>query len=82
MNCPKCKKSLGCGCQKRVASDGTQGCSSCIPIYEIEINKKKEGQNNLQHEFIAPPTLNPNGTTDPVISGLSLTMGTYNNFEK
>lgn len=37
--CPKCKRSLGCGCQKKTASDGTKGCKWCIPVYEKQLKK-------------------------------------------
>lgn len=30
MNCPNCKTRLTCGCQKRVATNGTQCCQSCV----------------------------------------------------
>lgn len=34
MKCSNCGKSLGCGCQKRVASNGTSCCSTCLAVYE------------------------------------------------
>jgi len=37
MNCPNCKSKLTCGCQKRIASDGKQVCSSCINNYETNL---------------------------------------------
>ena len=42
MNCPNCKSALSCGCQKRVASDGKQVCSSCLPAYENKLKAEKE----------------------------------------
>ena len=41
MFCPNCQRSLGCGCQKRVASDGAQVCQHCISDYEIKIANLK-----------------------------------------
>ena len=37
MKCPNCNKALTCGCQKKVASDGKQVCSSCLAAYEQKI---------------------------------------------
>lgn len=37
--CLNCKKSLGCGCQKRVASNGVSACTTCIGTYEQQIKK-------------------------------------------
>ena len=43
MNCPNCNAALSCGCQKRVASDGKQVCSSCLTYYERTlINNSKD----------------------------------------
>ena len=33
-SCPNCGATLHCGCQKRVASDGTLCCDGCIQQYE------------------------------------------------
>jgi len=32
--CLNCKTKLGCGCQKRVASDGKSVCATCLGKYE------------------------------------------------
>lgn len=40
-NCANCKKKLGCGCQKKKASDGTSCCVTCLTTYEISIKNKK-----------------------------------------
>lgn len=42
MNCPNCNSQLSCGCQKRVASDGKQVCSSCLNAYEAKLKALKE----------------------------------------
>jgi hypothetical protein len=42
MNCPNCSSQLSCGCQKRVASDGKQVCSSCLNAYEHKLKAEKE----------------------------------------
>lgn len=41
MNCTNCNKKLGCGCQKRVASDGTSVCNSCVAVYETTLRQKR-----------------------------------------
>jgi len=41
MNCPNCRAAITCGCQKRVASNGAQVCSSCIQAYEQQLAVKK-----------------------------------------
>lgn len=40
-NCANCKKRLGCGCQRKVASDKTSCCVSCLAAYEASLKKKK-----------------------------------------
>lgn len=41
MNCPNCNAKMSCSCQKRVASDGKQVCSTCKASYEIKIKSPK-----------------------------------------
>lgn len=40
-NCTNCKKRLGCGCQKKVASDKKSCCVSCLAVYEASLKNKK-----------------------------------------
>lgn len=42
MNCPNCNSTLSCGCQKRVASDGKQVCSSCLQAYEAKLKAQNK----------------------------------------
>ena len=35
--CLNCGTSLGCSCQKRVASDGKSVCANCQSAYEVKI---------------------------------------------
>ena len=42
MNCPNCRAAITCGCQKRVASNGAQVCSSCIQAYEQMLANQKK----------------------------------------
>jgi hypothetical protein len=47
-NCPNCGAALSCGCQRKTASDGKQGCVQCIPAYEQKLkqqSKKMPGGN-------------------------------------
>ena len=37
--CPNCGNRLSCGCQKRVAPNGKQGCSKCINNLQLESKK-------------------------------------------
>lgn len=41
MTCPNCKTSMSCGCQKRIASNGTTVCSNCLASYEASLGKAK-----------------------------------------
>lgn len=43
--CTNCKKKLGCGCQQRVASDGTKVCTLCITAYEAVVMSKRNASN-------------------------------------
>ena len=54
MNCTNCNSKLSCGCQKRVASDGRQVCSTCLAAYENKLKAAKE--TNANH----PDNLNNN----------------------
>jgi len=38
MTCQNCNSALSCGCQKKIASDGTKVCANCISAYEKSIN--------------------------------------------
>ena len=40
-NCANCKKRLGCGCQRKKASDGTSCCVTCLAKYELSLKTKK-----------------------------------------
>jgi hypothetical protein len=42
MNCQNCQSKLSCGCQKRIATDGREVCSSCVTTYENSLIKKKQ----------------------------------------
>lgn len=41
MTCPNCKAAMSCGCQKRVASNGTTVCSNCQASYEASLGRLK-----------------------------------------
>ena len=40
-SCPNCGAKLTCGCQRKTASDGKQGCVQCIPGYEQKLKMSK-----------------------------------------
>lgn len=43
--CSNCATKLGCGCQKRVASDGKSVCATCITAYEVSLKTQKPKNN-------------------------------------
>jgi hypothetical protein len=46
MTCSNCNSNITCGCQKRVASDSKEVCSSCIDTYEKELLRIKKEKVN------------------------------------
>ncbi len=68
MKCPNCGNTLTCGCQKRVASDGAQVCTSCIASYEIKIHKP--GNNTT-----LPQVARMRQDTKPVVTGVNVVIG-------
>ena len=53
--CLNCKAKLGCGCQKRTASDGKSCCANCIVKYENELKaagKKTQSLNEVKVENV------------------------------
>jgi len=40
--CPNCKARLTCGCQKRVAKNGKQGCTNCIASLDAAVLPKTQ----------------------------------------
>ncbi len=40
--CSNCKATLSCGCQRRVASNGTSVCTGCLGKYEASIKVVKQ----------------------------------------
>jgi hypothetical protein len=43
--CNNCKAGLSCGCQRRVASNGTNVCTNCIAKYEAALVAARNKQN-------------------------------------
>lgn len=39
--CTNCGNQITCGCQVRIASNGTRVCSSCIASYEQKLLNQK-----------------------------------------
>lgn len=54
--CLNCGSSLGCSCQKRIASDGKSVCANCITAYEV--NLKKKTQTPLKPDSTTPTNVN------------------------
>ena len=65
MNCPNCKAQLTCGCQKRLAIDGKQCCSTCVGKYNESLKNKPASENVEKPKTAevpgnpAPPTASP-----------------------
>jgi len=38
--CNNCNATLGCGCKKRKAKDGTQCCVNCVNAYNSKLAKE------------------------------------------
>jgi len=53
-----CGTSLGCSCQKRVASDGKSVCANCISAYEVNLKKKNVIQTPQKPGSTAPTNVN------------------------
>lgn len=54
-----CGTSMGCSCQRRVASDGKSCCSSCISAYEVNLkNKITVTPNPTKPNSTAPTNVN------------------------
>ena len=51
--CQNCKTVLGCGCQKKLASDGKSVCKGCIVSYENNLKKKSILTQNLNDIIIS-----------------------------
>lgn len=45
--CPNCGTTLTCGCQKKKASNGMQGCNNCIARLEQQIKTSDNAANLL-----------------------------------
>lgn len=45
MKCPSCGAVLGCGCQRRIASDGTPCCSKCVTTVNTRLAQKAKNLN-------------------------------------
>lgn len=54
-NCPNCGAVITCGCQRKTASDGKQGCTQCIPAYEQALKRKMTNRTSTQGN---PPSQN------------------------
>lgn len=43
--CSNCGTQITCGCQDRIASNGTRVCANCITLYEQQIINQIKTQN-------------------------------------
>ena len=56
--CTNCQARLSCGCQKRVASNGTAVCSTCLASYEAKLTGGKHAGTP-----VAPKSTDPSNVT-------------------
>lgn len=59
--CPNCGTSMGCSCQRRVASNGAAVCANCITAYEQSI--KTQPQQVTTEVLYVKAKLEPNKTS-------------------
>ena len=71
--CQNCKREMGCGCNKRTASDGKSCCSNCLASYEISLNGKQKPTNRPQYH---KPAVNVAPSSEsPIITGMHVKIG-------
>lgn len=49
-SCTNCGATITCGCQERVASNGTTVCGNCISLYEQQLAQIKATINVTSNE--------------------------------
>lgn len=59
MICNNCRMKMGCGCNKRTASDGRSCCASCIGAYEAKLKTLKN--NSPTSGSVAPTNVISSG---------------------
>lgn len=73
--CQNCKREMGCGCNKRTASDGKSCCSNCLASYEVSLNGNKQ-KTNVRPQYHRPPTNTKTSSSDsPIITGMHVKIG-------
>lgn len=40
--CSNCSKVLSCGCQRKIASNGSNACTSCLAKLELKLKTDKK----------------------------------------
>lgn len=65
-NCPNCGAALNCGCQRKTASDGKQGCVQCIPAYEQRL--KKQNERSVKQPSSKPPSKGATPFINPIMN--------------
>jgi transcription elongation factor Elf1 len=64
-NCPNCGAALSCGCQRKTASDGKQGCVQCIPKYEQALKQGRKEINRFSSDPSSRKMPVPSTNKDP-----------------
>jgi hypothetical protein len=70
--CQNCKREMGCGCNKRTASDGTACCSNCLASYEVSLNGKVKP--TVRPQYHKPINVTPSPDS-PIITGMHVKIG-------
>jgi len=47
--CPNCGATIGCGCQRRTAINGTPACKKCVSRLNISIRKKRNSSSTTHY---------------------------------
>ena len=57
--CLNCKANIGCGCNKRTASDGASCCNNCLASYEAKIRNGNPAPTRVTtQQQNRPPVIN------------------------
>ena len=71
--CQNCKREMGCGCNKRTASDGKSCCSNCLASYEISLNGKPK--TNIRPQYHNRTAKTTTSSESPIITGMHVKIG-------
>lgn len=70
--CSNCGTAITCGCQDRIATDGTPCCTKCVDKYNRERQVKTENVANVDYQAIHTQSMAPE------IKSVSVKYNNYN----